>query len=174
MTPSTQRQQFREALTALAARTKTKIPALNGRVEKACALVLQGDVELQGAKALVHSASDPTKTYTLEPGNCTCADFLRAPEFLCAHRLAAGFARKLTELLPQSTSVETEPGTVPLPEAPASVNVRAMLGGYEVQITLRGTDEAALLVRLAALLKRPDIRPVPKPAPRTGGWRKGS
>jgi hypothetical protein len=61
----------------------------------------------------------------------------------------------------------------PLPEAPVSINLRAMMGGFEVQITLRDHDESALLTRLGALLKRPDIRPVPKPAPRPGGWKKG-
>src|ERR671927_698445 len=109
MSTSADRQQFREVLAGLASKTQAKLPALNGRVEKACKLVLQGDVDLQGAKALVHSLSDPTKTYTLEPGHCTCADFPRAPEYLCCHRLAAGFARKLQELLPPATPVAEEP-----------------------------------------------------------------
>ena len=62
--------------------------------------------------------------------------------------------------------------TTPLPEAPASLNVKVLVQGHEVQVTLRGTDEAALLGRLQALLTRQDIRPIPKPAPRTGGWQK--
>lgn len=113
MVPSTvDRTAFRETLATLAAKTQAKLPQLNGRVEKACRLVLQGDVELQGEKALVHSLSDPTKTYSLEPGHCTCADFPRAPEFLCAHRLAAGFARKLQELLPQEPASEPAPAGI--------------------------------------------------------------
>jgi hypothetical protein len=51
----------------------------------------------------------------------------------------------------------------PLPEAPASVNVYLELGGRQVQLTLRGTDERAVLARLEAVLQR---FPVPaKPAP---------
>ncbi len=160
-TPPTDRAAFRAALAALATKTHTKMPSLNGRIEKACKLVLAGDVELQGANALVHSLSDPAKTYTLEPGHCTCADFPRAPESLCAHRLAAGFARKLAELLPepQSPPVETEGvGSAspppPLPEAPASVNVHLTIAGRQVQLTLRDTDETRLLARLEAVLQR--------------------
>jgi hypothetical protein len=67
----------------------------------------------------------------------------------------------------------TAPAPAPLPEAPASANVRVLIAGHEVQVTLRDTDETALLARLAALLKRADIRPIPKPAPRTGAWTKG-
>ena len=40
------RQRERELLAQLASKTQSKIPALNGRVEKATKLVLQGDVEL--------------------------------------------------------------------------------------------------------------------------------
>jgi hypothetical protein len=61
----------------------------------------------------------------------------------------------------------------PLPEAPASVNVRVLLAGHEVQLTLRGTDEGQVLQRLQEALARPDVRPLPKPAPKAGAWRKG-
>jgi hypothetical protein len=61
--------------------------------------------------------------------------------------------------------------TAPLPEARASLNFKAMIGGYEVQMTLRDDTEGAILARLQVLLKRPDIRPVPKPAPRAGSWK---
>jgi hypothetical protein len=60
----------------------------------------------------------------------------------------------------------------PLGEAPASVNVRVMLAGHECQLTLRDHDEGALLLRLQAVLKRPDVQPVPRPAPRAGQWKK--
>jgi hypothetical protein len=42
----------------------------------------------------------------------------------------------------------------PLPEAPVSVNVYLELGGRQVQLTLRGTDERAVLARLEAVLQR--------------------
>jgi hypothetical protein len=65
--------------------------------------------------------------------------------------------------------VAVTPATGTLPEAPASVNFKAMLGGFETQITLRDTDESRLLARLQALLNDRRIQPVPKPAPRSGG-----
>ena len=46
MAPATDRQTFRATLGRLAEKTKAKIPALNGRVEKAVRLALAGDVEL--------------------------------------------------------------------------------------------------------------------------------
>src|SRR5262249_35055714 len=100
MAPSLDRQTFREVLAGLAAKTLTKIPALNGRVEKACKLVLGGDVELHpDGTALVNSLTDPTRAYhvTGTPGQCPCKDFDQAPEHLCCHRLAVGFQRKVQE-----------------------------------------------------------------------------
>lgn len=54
----------------------------------------------------------------------------------------------------QSTPVETEAVPAPLPEAPASVNVRVRISGRECQLTLRDTDETRLLARLEAVLTR--------------------
>ena len=94
----------------------------------------------------------------------------QVPSNLCAHRLAAGFLRKMQEVLPaQSPPVET--GS--LPEAPASLNFKALIGGYETQITLRDADEHRLLARLQVLLQDQRIKPLPpKPAPRPQGqWK---
>ena len=53
------------------------------------------------------------------------------------------------------------------------MNFKAMIGGFETQITLRDADESRLLARLEALLKDQRIRPIPKPAPRAAGqWKK--
>jgi hypothetical protein len=92
MTPfSPERQVFRETLATLAAKTLTKIPALNGRVEKAVKLALAGDVELHDdGTATVYSSSDPTRRYEIRQGTCTCRDYEQAPEQLCQHRLSAG------------------------------------------------------------------------------------
>jgi hypothetical protein len=170
MAPITDRHQFREVLATLVAKTQTKIPALNGRVEKACKLVLSGDVELHAdGTALVHSLSDPTRAYQVAPGLCQCRDYAQAPEHLCCHRLAAGFARKLAELLPATQALEPAPGPQTLPEAPASVNCHITLEGRQVQITLRDTNETRLLQRLTALLQQ---YPVPAP-PATQGPSQG-
>jgi hypothetical protein len=50
-----------------------------------------------------------------------------------------------------------------LPEAPASANVRVTIQGREVQITLRDTDEARLLVRLQTLLAQFPVEQKPQP-----------
>ena len=67
MSPSTfspDRVAFRAMLATLAAKTSTKIPELNGRVEKAVKLALAGDVELHDdGSATVYSSSDPTRRY---------------------------------------------------------------------------------------------------------------
>ncbi len=180
---TTSRTQFREALADLAAKATETLPAESaGRIACAVKLVLAGDVELlPDGSAQVASASDPTKVYSGINGTCPCADFARAPAQWCKHRVARALAIRLQRALPAQprgdiTSTDTTPAppaTAPLPEAPASVNVRVLVGGHEVQWTLRDTDETRLAERLQALLKRPDIRPVPKPAPRQGAWRKG-
>jgi hypothetical protein len=113
MTPSpvSDRQQFRETLAALATKTHTKIPALNGRVEKATRLVLAGDVVLHAdGTALVSNLSDPLRVYQVAQGVCECRDYAQAPEHLCCHRLAAGFLKKVQELLPPPAQA---PGGVP-------------------------------------------------------------
>jgi hypothetical protein len=59
-----------------------------------------------------------------------------------------------TPMPPTPAPCVREARTAPLPEAPASVNVRVTIQGREVQWTLRDTDEARLAVRLEALLAR--------------------
>jgi hypothetical protein len=71
-------------------------------------------------------------------------------------------ARRLYERVSERLAEENEcydltpdpapPVATPLPEAPASVNVRVVVAGYEVQWTLRDVDETRLAGRLAALL----------------------
>lgn len=170
MSASPDRQQYREVLASLAAKTKTKIPELNGRVEKALKLALLGDVELHdNGTATVYSSSDPTRRYEIIEGTCTCRDWEQAPQHLCQHRLSAGLVRRTYALLSTTTpapadSAAAEHSTtpapvVPLPEAPASVNVRLHIGGREVQWTLRDTAEARLAPRLEALLARYPVAP---------------
>jgi hypothetical protein len=187
MTTLTPRQTFRETVALVAARAKARLPeAVNGRIESAVKLVLSHDVtpEADGSTT-VGSSTDPLKTYRLVGPTCDCQDFVRgqAPEGWCQHRIAAGIHRRVQAMAPEPTDVlqpETKkdeqrmpsdllqpytlpeapmPAAPPLPEAPASVNVRLTIGGREVQWTLRDTDEARLAVRLEALLAR---YPVPQ------------
>jgi hypothetical protein len=174
MTPGTNRTQYREVLASLVQKTQTRFPDLNGRLTNATKLALMDDVELHGdGSATVASASDPTRHYHITQGTCTCRDWAHAPEHLCQHRLAAGLVRKAHELLPQDPAPDGlgSADTTPLYEAPASLNLKVLIGGHETQITLRDSSEARLLDRLHTLLKRQDLRPLPKPAPRTGNWK---
>src|SRR5262245_41204995 len=171
------------ALVADQAREKLP-QAVNGRVEHAVKLVLAHDVPpMADGSIIVGSSTDPLKTYILTGTNCECQDFQygKAPEGWCAHRISAGIHKRVGQLLaaqpepevitipeevelvypdndwPEEEGTFLAPQTLPappLPEAPASVNVRVQVAGREVQWTLRDTDEARLAVRLEALLER--------------------
>jgi hypothetical protein len=176
MAPSTARQAFRETLAGLAAKTKTRMPALNGRVEKAVRLALAGDVELHdNGTATVYSSSDPTRRYEIIEGTCTCQDWDRAPEHLCQHRLSAGLVRRVQALLPQEperepwpetdpepdeTPTPQEPGagvgcptpaTQPCPEAAFSITLKGKLNGQEALLTARGQTAAEFKANLGAI-----------------------
>src|SRR5215472_12963712 len=85
------RQAWREAVAAVAEKAKAALPECNGRVEKAVAIVLNGDVELlPDGKAKVASQSNGTTAYFVVNGECQCKDFAKAPSNWCKHRIAAG------------------------------------------------------------------------------------
>lgn len=157
------RQHYRELVAQVAEKAKARLPqAVNGRVEKAVALVLQGDVEPQEDGTItVYSATDATRRYVLTGQTCTCADFERgqAPDGWCAHRIAAGIQKRVRELLPPA--LPEAPALTTLPEAPSSANCHITIDGRQVQVTLRDTDETRLLQRLTALLQQ---YPVQAPA----------
>jgi hypothetical protein len=175
----TDRQTFRATIAQVAAAAKAKLPtAVNGRLESAVALVLQGDVErLDDGTITVGSTTDATRYYRLTGQACTCADFAhgKAPEGWCQHRIAAGIQKRVWALLTASHAPEppTAVASQPLPEAPSSANVRIQVHGYEVQVTLRDHDEHALLARLDALLTRYSLpaRPAtPQPTGQGKNW----
>ena len=171
------RPTFRSLVADIAAKAKARLPqAVNGRVESAAKLVLLHDVTPQDdGTILVGSSTDPCKQYRLVGDTCECLDWQhgKAPDGWCKHRISAGIAKRVQELMPQAPTMETAMAPAPLPEARASLNFKAMVGGYEIMVTLRDETEEALLGRLQALLKRQDIRPLPKSAPRSAGWSKG-
>jgi len=154
------REAFRQAVADVAAKAKEKLPqAVNGRIEKAIALVLAGDVlPAEDGTISVASFSDPLRVYRLEGHACTCQDFLhgKAPEGWCCHRIAAGIDKRVREMLAALPAPASEASSqVPaLPEAPASANMHVMIAGRQVQVTLRDTDEMRLMVRVEALLER--------------------
>jgi hypothetical protein len=179
------RQAFRQAVAAIAAKAKETLPECNGRVDKAVAIVLNGDVELlEGGKAKVASQSNGTTQYFVVNGTCECKDFPKAPSGWCKHRIAAGLAKRVAarvraeldasangQAAPASepTPAQASPASpsTPLPEAPASVNCYVTMAGRQCQLTLRDTDETRLLQRLAVVLAQYPIAPACTPPPAT-------
>ena len=179
------RAAWREAVAAIAAKAHEKLPECNGRVDKAVALVLAGDVELlPDGTSRVASQSNGQTVYHVVNGHCDCRDYEKAPHNFCKHRLSAAIARRAQELVkakladtngqatPASQPAPAQPPapTAALPEAPASVNVHLELAGRQVQLTLRDSDEGRLLARLEAVLQRFPlvVKPTDTPAQREG------
>jgi len=160
------RRAWREAVAAIADKAHEKLPACNGRIDKAVALVLAGDVQLlPDGTAQVASQNNGTTMYHIANSHCDCRDFERAPGQLCKHRLALGLARRAQELVraklhaasngqaaaapapapaPAEPEAQSPAPTVPLPEAPVSITLKATLHGHEVIVTLRGVDFASV------------------------------
>jgi hypothetical protein len=181
------RHAWREAVAEVAERAKAALPECNGRVEKAVAIVLNGDVELlPDGKAKVASQSNGTTKYFVVNSVCECPDAKKAPDAWCTHRLSAGIAKRTHTLAKQRLEAQLDgnstgneqhtaaapkadaPAT-PLPEAPASCNVYITLAGRKVQVTLRDSDETRLLQRLEALLTRFPAEDEPEQEP-PEGW----
>ena len=116
------RQAFREAVEVVAAHARQKLPeAVNGRIEAACKIVLQGDVELlPGDKAKVGSQTNGTTTYHIVDGTCDCRDFEKAAEHWCKHRIAFGIYKRATALAKQKleAAVDGEQAAHPEPTSP--------------------------------------------------------
>src|SRR5262252_8545407 len=94
------RQAWREAVAEIADKAKAKLPECNGRVDKAVALVLNGDVELlPDGTAKVASQSNGTTSYHIVNGHCDCRDYEKAPHQFCKHRLSAAIVRRAQELV---------------------------------------------------------------------------
>src|SRR5439155_15365816 len=129
-------------------------------------------------------------------------DYPKAPSFWCKHRIAMGLAKRAyplakakldqqsngtTQLPTDQPQVQSEPVIPPVEaptqseqavspvahtEAPASVNVYVTLGGRQVQVTLRDSDEQRLLVRLETLMQRFPVAEETKQEPREGWCQK--
>src|SRR5262245_40146454 len=100
MAPLTDRMTFRALVADVAAKAKAKLPECNGRVEKAVALVLAGDVFFQdNGQVLVGSASDALSTHRVAGTSCSCEDsqYHRAP--YCKHVLAVMIQTRVGQLM---------------------------------------------------------------------------
>jgi hypothetical protein len=175
------RAVWREAVTSVGENAKAALPQCNGRIDKAVALVLNGDVDMLGdGTARVASQSNGQTVYHIVNGHCDCRDFAQAYEGWCKHRLAHAIAKRAYPLAKAKLDADTtgrptpaQPPapTAPLPEAPASVNVHLELAGRQVQLTLRDSEEGRLLARLDAILQQFPlvVKPTDTPA-RPEGW----
>jgi hypothetical protein len=161
---------FLDTLKREVARMQAAHPEREGELARAHALILHGMV--------VPSVDDPATGQVLSSdgerryevnGTCSCQAGQHGK--MCKHRQAWLLYQHVAKKHMPTTP---EPPSAPLPEARVSINFKAMIGGYEVQMTLRDDTEGALLNRLQVLLKRPDIHQVPKPAPRSGSWKRNN
>src|SRR6266478_3722271 len=120
------RKAFREAVEVVAAHARQKLPeAVNGRIEAACKIVLQGDVELLPEdKARVGSQTNGNTTYHLVDGTCDCRDFEKAPEHWCKHRIAFGIYKRATALAKQklAAAVDGEQAATLEPTSPVEAS----------------------------------------------------
>src|SRR6266571_4990007 len=161
------RVAFRTAVLHVADKAKVVLPDNASRIDKAITLVLNGHVEMVDGKCRVASQTNGKTIYHQVNGTCSCQDFTqgKAPNGFCKHRLAHGLYRRATEMVQaqeQEPVVEAQPAvtaeTVQVPvqhtEAPASANAYVLMNGHRVQVTLRDSNEAMLLERMAKILER--------------------
>lgn len=114
------RQTWRDAVAQIATKAHEKLPECNGRVDKAVALVLAGDVELLAdGTASVASQSNGATVYHVVNGHCDCKDFERAPHGFCKHRLSAAIAKRARELT--TAKVDTASVTPAAPQPPQGI-----------------------------------------------------
>ena len=148
---------FKQAVERTSAIAHAKLPKdLHGALERATALVLHRHVWLGEDGRHAHVLSSDGQTWYRVNGACTCMDAPKALHGYCEHKLAVQLYKRAGEVLTASCArVQPQAAAgLPLPEAPASANVRVLIEGREVQVTLRDTDEGRLLTRLAPLLAR--------------------
>jgi hypothetical protein len=122
------RKALREAVEVVAAHAREKLPqTVNGRIEAACKIVIQGDVELlPDDKAKVGSQTHGTTTYHLVDGTCDCRDFEKAPDGWCKHRIAYGIYKRAIALAKHKLEAQEEPMS-PEPTSPVETPATAQI-----------------------------------------------
>ena len=102
-------QIWRSAVAIAATRARQQLPASNTRIDKAIELILNNHVDFVDGVASVRSQSGDKETiYEIRNGHCECADYERAPESWCKHRLArAVYIRAMEEA--KKFALHTEP-----------------------------------------------------------------
>src|SRR5215831_21311163 len=77
------RKAFREAVETIADKARTAVPDLNGRVESAVKIVLNGDLSIApDGQGTIASQSNGNGAYSVGKGDsCSCKDHPKAPKF---------------------------------------------------------------------------------------------
>jgi len=160
---------FRQALAAAEAEARAAMPDRGERIAQAVELVRTGQVLLldDGQTWEVDSTTTPGKRYSVN-GHCSCDDAHFRGD-VCKHQVSVLIAKRIMTMThPPAAAVASTSAVAPLsttlPEAPASANVRLMIGGKEVLVTLRGTDEAEVLARVTHIIAQYPDQPT-RPAP---------
>jgi hypothetical protein len=111
---------WRQAVSDVATKAHATLLQSAGRIDKAVALVLNGDVEILGdGTARVASQSNGQTVYHIVNGHCDCRDYEQAPEQWCKHRLAHAIAKRAYPLAKaQWDAASHAASATPLPAAP--------------------------------------------------------
>jgi hypothetical protein len=120
------RTAFRESVEVVAQNAREKLPeAVNGRIDAAVKIVIQGDVELlPDDKAKVGSQTNGTTSYHIVDGTCDCRDFAKSPDNWCKHRIAFGIYKRATALAKQKleAALDGEQAADPEPTSPVEAS----------------------------------------------------
>src|SRR5262245_45509010 len=142
---------FLQTLKVEVARMQAARPDKEGDIARAHALIMQGMVQPSGDDpALARVLSSDGSTWYAVNGTCSCPAGQHGKA--CKHLQAWKLYQHISKKMVPATSEATQASA--LPEAPASANLRVMIGGHETMITLRDAVETRLLDRLHTLLKR--------------------
>src|SRR5947208_8682350 len=97
------RTAFRQAVETIADKARTALPELNGRVERAVQIILNGDLSIApDGQGTIASQSNGNGAYNVGKGDtCSCKDHPKAPKFLCKHLLSYHIYRKAVALAKQ-------------------------------------------------------------------------
>jgi hypothetical protein len=166
---------FSTALAEAEAITRELFPERAQRIDDALHLIRDGRVFQRGdGEWEVDSVSHAGLRHHVG-GHCDCPDFTyRSDEGPCKHQIAVMISKRTLAMLTPPTTHETPAPAqpAPLPEAPASANVKLWIGGKEVMLTLRGVDEAEVLDRVAKVIARyAEAPPTSQPFAHAGGHR---
>src|SRR6266571_4557514 len=99
-TVETHRLLFPGAVHQVSTKAQAALPvAMQGRVQRATALVLEHGVFIEEDGSVTHVRSSKGHGWYAVNGHCVCADASRADEGLCKHRLAKAIYRRASELM---------------------------------------------------------------------------